>query len=102
MKIEIITSVKAVSLVNLLLLEGVRSLRMKPDVREHFHVTENDLTLIENFRVKLGRALLKQAVKKADEEYKRKERKKSRTGLASKNKQGAFATLKHRLGRSRV
>ena len=75
MKIEITTSVKSVALANLILLEGVRSLRMKPDVRERLHVTEKDLILIEKFRVKLGRALLKTIKKKVDEEYdKKKER----------------------------
>lgn len=72
MKIEITTSVKSVSLANLILLEGVRSLRMKPDARKQLHVTEKDLILIENFRAKLGRALLKRVKKKVDEEYDKK------------------------------
>lgn len=75
MKIEITTSVKSVFLANLILLEGVRSLRMKPDVREQLHVTEKDLILIENFRAKLGREFLKMVRKKVDEVYdKKKER----------------------------
>ena len=76
MKIEIITSVKAVSVVNSILSEGIYSLRKKPEVRVSFKMTEKDLDLAEGLRVRLIKGLLKQAVKKADEEYKRKERKK--------------------------
>lgn len=75
MKIEITTSVKAVSVVNSILSEGIYSLRKKPEVRASFKMTEKDLDLAEKLRVRLIKGLLKQAVKKVDEEYKRKKRK---------------------------
>lgn len=75
MKIEIITSVKAACVVNSILSEGIYSLRKKSEVRASFKMTEKDLDLAEGLRVRLMKGLLKQAMKKADEEYKRKERK---------------------------
>ena len=47
MKIEITTSVKAVSVVNSILSEGIYSLRKKPEVRASFKMTEKDLDLAE-------------------------------------------------------
>lgn len=75
MKIEITTSVKAVSVLNSILSEGIYSLRKKTEVRASFKMTEKDLDLAEGLRVRLMKGLLKQAMKKADEEYKRKKRK---------------------------
>ena len=75
MKIEITTSVKAVSVLNSILSEGIYSLRKKTEVRASFKMTEKDLDLAEGLRVRLIKGLLKQAVKKSDEEYKRKKRK---------------------------
>lgn len=59
MKLEITTSPKAVEIANMILGQGIKSIKENPDLKKYFRVTDADLKRAESFRTAVLESFLK-------------------------------------------
>lgn len=59
MKIEIVTTVRAVEMTNYLLAQAIKSAENSKEVRDSLGISEKDLKVIKGFRKKLVDSLLR-------------------------------------------